>query len=236
MDVDGIDWCDVVVACMDGPDPDSGTCWECGYAYRKKKIICYRTDFRSATEHAAVGQDMDAPVKGLAPFNLMLSESADVLVLSLFSSLNDLASNLCYELDCIKEPCWMCKDEAKAFVEMAAYEYALHNRRVVCPVDLRCHKCRRVVHYGMEPVSICGWPIQVSSDNSVIKRCKNERPCNLHTPDGSSVSTIECIECPKPAAWVRHTQFAGDHPFCDNCAKKEADFGQSDPIYWEKMT
>jgi len=27
-DVRGIDWADVVAANMDGPDPDSGTCWE----------------------------------------------------------------------------------------------------------------------------------------------------------------------------------------------------------------
>ena len=63
-DVEGVDWADVVVANMDGPDPDSGTCWECGYAYRKKPIIIFRTDFRAADE------------LGKAPFNLMLRESA----------------------------------------------------------------------------------------------------------------------------------------------------------------
>jgi hypothetical protein len=46
-DVQGIDWCDVVVACMDGPDPDSGTAWECGVVYRRKPVILYRTDRRS---------------------------------------------------------------------------------------------------------------------------------------------------------------------------------------------
>src|ERR1700761_2472800 len=30
--VKGIEWADVVVACMDGPDPDSGTAWEVGFA------------------------------------------------------------------------------------------------------------------------------------------------------------------------------------------------------------
>jgi nucleoside 2-deoxyribosyltransferase len=30
MDVEAIDWADVVIASMDGPDPDSGTAWECG--------------------------------------------------------------------------------------------------------------------------------------------------------------------------------------------------------------
>jgi nucleoside 2-deoxyribosyltransferase len=63
-DVEGVDWAEVVVANMDGPDPDSGTCWECGYAYRKKPIILFRTDFRAAHE------------PGKAPLNLMLIESA----------------------------------------------------------------------------------------------------------------------------------------------------------------
>jgi nucleoside 2-deoxyribosyltransferase len=65
MDVEAIDWADMVVACMDGPDPDSGTAWECGYAYAKgKPIVCYRTDFR-----------ITGDTEG-APYNLMLSESA----------------------------------------------------------------------------------------------------------------------------------------------------------------
>jgi nucleoside 2-deoxyribosyltransferase len=63
-DLAGIDWAEVVVANMDGSDPDSGTCWECGYAYRKKPVIVFRTDFRAG----------DAP--GKAPYNLMLTESA----------------------------------------------------------------------------------------------------------------------------------------------------------------
>jgi nucleoside 2-deoxyribosyltransferase len=64
-DVRGIDWANVVVANMDGPDPDSGTCWECGYAYGKKPILVFRTDFRAGAEHKD------------APYNLMLTESAD---------------------------------------------------------------------------------------------------------------------------------------------------------------
>lgn len=67
MDVAGLDWCDVVVANMDGPDPDSGTAWECGYAYAKgKKAFLFRTDLRSASD-------------GSAPFNLMLSAGAEAL-------------------------------------------------------------------------------------------------------------------------------------------------------------
>lgn len=63
--VKGIEWADAVVACMDGPDPDSGTSWEVGFAYAQEKpIICYRSDFRMAGD-----------TKG-TPYNLMLSEAA----------------------------------------------------------------------------------------------------------------------------------------------------------------
>ena len=65
MDVEALDWADLVVACMDGPDPDSGTAWECGYGFAKgKPVVCFRTDFR-----------ISGDTKG-APYNLMLSESA----------------------------------------------------------------------------------------------------------------------------------------------------------------
>jgi nucleoside 2-deoxyribosyltransferase len=65
VDVGGIEDSQIIVAIFDGPDPDSGTSWECGYAYAKKKpIIAVRTDFRGIGD----GE--------LAPYNLMLWESA----------------------------------------------------------------------------------------------------------------------------------------------------------------
>lgn len=67
-DVAGLESSDVVVANMDGPDPDSGTSWECGYSYKKKPIVVYRTDFRKSGDTE------------MSPYNLMLSESADQLV------------------------------------------------------------------------------------------------------------------------------------------------------------
>jgi nucleoside 2-deoxyribosyltransferase len=75
-DVEGIDWAEAVVANMDGADPDSGTCWECGYAYRKKYVIVFRTDFRISCEMRCDQQAM--PAAATAPYNLMLTESADV--------------------------------------------------------------------------------------------------------------------------------------------------------------
>jgi len=45
----GIDKADVVVAVMDGADADSGTCWECGYAFAKNiPVILVRSDFRNS--------------------------------------------------------------------------------------------------------------------------------------------------------------------------------------------
>lgn len=45
----GIDDADIILAVLDGADADSGTCWECGYAYANgKKIIGIRTDFRQS--------------------------------------------------------------------------------------------------------------------------------------------------------------------------------------------
>lgn len=65
-DVGGIDWADGLVAIMDGPDPDSGTCWEVGYAYgTKKAIVLVRTDFRDLAGRSGT-------------YNPMMAESASI--------------------------------------------------------------------------------------------------------------------------------------------------------------
>ncbi|MGP8217130.1 MAG: nucleoside 2-deoxyribosyltransferase [Bacteroidia bacterium] len=63
----GIDSSNVVLANVDGADADSGTCWECGYAYAKGiPIIAYRTDFR-----------LSGDTKG---FNAMVYFSANAVI------------------------------------------------------------------------------------------------------------------------------------------------------------
>jgi nucleoside 2-deoxyribosyltransferase len=89
-DVGGIEWAEVLVANMDGPDPDSGTCWECGYAFGKKPIVLYRTDFRQA------GDAEDTP------FNLMLSQSADTVILALCASPEQIAEQVSVALRGLK--------------------------------------------------------------------------------------------------------------------------------------
>lgn len=78
-DVEGVDWADVVVANMDGADPDSGTAWECGYAYKKKPVVVFRTDFRAAEE----------PGKGT--YNLMLTQSSSIQLEAPFKDTRTLA-------------------------------------------------------------------------------------------------------------------------------------------------
>ncbi len=64
VDVGGIDWADGLVAIMDGPDPDSGTCWEVGYAYgTKKPVVLVRTDTRALAGNSGT-------------YNPMMAESA----------------------------------------------------------------------------------------------------------------------------------------------------------------
>ncbi|MCW8128890.1 MAG: nucleoside 2-deoxyribosyltransferase [Planctomycetota bacterium] len=64
--VKGLDDCHAVVAILDGPDSDSGTAWEVGYAAAKgRPIIGIRTDYRPSQEQGV---------------NLMLSRSCARIV------------------------------------------------------------------------------------------------------------------------------------------------------------
>src|SRR5208283_54012 len=50
--MEALDRCDAVVAMLDGPDSDSGTCIEIAYARAKgKPVIGVRTDFRDGEIH-----------------------------------------------------------------------------------------------------------------------------------------------------------------------------------------
>lgn len=49
--IDQIDRADIIVAILDGSDADSGTSWECGYAFAQKKpTIGVRTDLRGSED------------------------------------------------------------------------------------------------------------------------------------------------------------------------------------------
>jgi nucleoside 2-deoxyribosyltransferase len=64
--IDGIDACQCMVAWLDGPDSDSGTSFEVGYAYAKGiPVVGVRTDFRHNQERGV---------------NLMLSRGCSAFV------------------------------------------------------------------------------------------------------------------------------------------------------------
>jgi len=71
--------CTAVVAILDGADADSGTCWECGYAYKLGcPILGVRTDIRAS------GDDPNAAT------NLMLSMCCASLLIVPPSIRNDI--------------------------------------------------------------------------------------------------------------------------------------------------
>jgi nucleoside 2-deoxyribosyltransferase len=74
----GIENSDILVAVIDGPDVDSGTAWEIGYAFAKgKPVIGLRTDFRTLGIEGTV--------------NLMIERSV-ILCMSVSELLNHLKS------------------------------------------------------------------------------------------------------------------------------------------------
>ncbi len=65
----GLEGCGLMVVVLDGPDADSGSCFEMGYAWTKEiPIVGLRTDFRGSGEHMGI--------------NLMLTHACTHLVLT----------------------------------------------------------------------------------------------------------------------------------------------------------
>lgn len=80
-DLAGLDWADGVVAIMDGADPDSGTSWECGYAYAKKKpVVLFRSDLRRGGDTEDIS------------YNAMLVASADASIERPLATVQDAAA------------------------------------------------------------------------------------------------------------------------------------------------
>jgi len=80
--ISSIEKCDIVLAILDGSDSDSGTSWECGYAYcLHKPIIGVRTDLRESEDHGV---------------NLMLYRSCNeyIHIDAVTASLDDLAKKI----------------------------------------------------------------------------------------------------------------------------------------------
>jgi len=81
-DVGGIDWAEALVAIMDGADPDSGTSWEVGYAYRKKPIVLVRTDMRRNEGSGGSG------------YNPMLTEASTIRIEAIAAPMDRVARDV----------------------------------------------------------------------------------------------------------------------------------------------
>ena len=80
-DVGGINGADALVAIMDGPDPDSGTAWEVGYAYgTRKPVVAVRTDFRRIEGSGGSG------------YKAMLTEAATIRVDLAWTAMDDVVA------------------------------------------------------------------------------------------------------------------------------------------------
>jgi nucleoside 2-deoxyribosyltransferase len=86
-DLRGLDWAEGVVAIMDGADPDSGTSWECGYAYASRKpVVLFRSDLRGSGDADDI------------PFNAMLIGSAAASVELPLATVDEAATAIHAEL------------------------------------------------------------------------------------------------------------------------------------------
>jgi len=69
----GIAWADVVLACADGADVDSGTAAECGYAVGiGRPVVAYRTDLRAGGDGGEGEPDYNLVIAGLASVNVQM--------------------------------------------------------------------------------------------------------------------------------------------------------------------
>ena len=88
-----LDAADAVVAIMEGSDPDSGTAWECGYAYALgKPIVLLRTDIRGAGDLSG------------RPYNAMLIGSARAHLELPLASVEEAAEAVLRALDAVARP------------------------------------------------------------------------------------------------------------------------------------
>ncbi len=90
-DVAGIDRADGLVAIMDGPDPDSGTSWEVGYAYGTgKPIVLVRTDIRALAGSAG---DSNPMLEEAATRRIDVpAASTDQVIRAILEALTDIAA------------------------------------------------------------------------------------------------------------------------------------------------
>jgi nucleoside 2-deoxyribosyltransferase len=91
--LEGVGSANVVVAVFDGPDVDSGTAFECGYAYaRGIPIVGLRTDLRSGGEENGLNAMLSRSCQEIV--SVPAFNNADEIVNSIISALSSLKVGL----------------------------------------------------------------------------------------------------------------------------------------------
>lgn len=96
-----------------------------------------------------------------------------------------------------------------------------------------CPKCGATSH----STTLAGYILDMSNKEAYkdLNACECYECGDRHTAHDRVPITMPCLMCDKPIEWIRHTQFAGSHPFCDEHARMEKDFGKNDDNYWENL-
>ncbi|MGQ0794280.1 MAG: nucleoside 2-deoxyribosyltransferase [Deltaproteobacteria bacterium] len=93
--VESIDGAEAVIAVLDGSDSDSGTSWECGYAFAKgKPVIGVRTDFRKSEDGNLNAMLAESAILVFQPsFNESLDALAEAAAAAVETALSDARKN-----------------------------------------------------------------------------------------------------------------------------------------------
>jgi nucleoside 2-deoxyribosyltransferase len=78
--IESLERADALVAILDGADVDSGTAWECGYAFKAKKpVIGVRTDIRAGGDDPRAAVNLMLSVGSTSMITLPIASRTDVL-------------------------------------------------------------------------------------------------------------------------------------------------------------
>lgn len=96
-----------------------------------------------------------------------------------------------------------------------------------------CPKCGNTSH----TTTLVAYILDMSRKDAYKDMNKCECICgDVHTVHDRVPFEDTCLLCDTPAVWIRHTQFAGSHPFCDKHANLEKDFkDENSDNYWENL-
>jgi hypothetical protein len=124
---------------------------------------------------------------------------------------------------------WVAKEVSKPSKEYTEFMNEYKKLHECCP------KCGSTKHAS----TFMGYVLNMDRKDEYkdLNHCTCTKCLDAHTVHERVPMTYSCLECDKPAEWMRYTQFAGNHPYCASCAEKESDFNKDADSYsgWGKI-